>query len=71
MINGNMKILNQKDFIITKSNISKGAQGSVDLAVCKHGPVSRDNLSFSKFIVKWIKIARITNQPKEKKYIMF
>ena len=40
MINGNLKILNQKDFIITKSNISKGAQGSVDRAVCKHGTVS-------------------------------
>ena len=38
-INGQMKVLDHNDFKIIKPKISKGAQGSVDLAICKHGNI--------------------------------
>ena len=43
-IDGQMRVLDQKDFKIIKPKISKGAQGSVDLASFRYGIVPRGGL---------------------------
>lgn len=65
--------LEKSKFVVTKPNLSKGAQGQIDLAECIEKSVRREKEEeiVKDVIIKRIEAIRLQKQPKEVKYIKF